>query len=342
MTENMSVGDAPLVTVAIPLYKRLRFLPQCLQSLAAQDYPAIELLVSDNGENGPELRDLVAEHYPRPFTYRRNDVSEPAMSRHFNQLVDCAQGEYFVLLCDDDKVEPGFVSSLITAMESDPEVGVAIPHVKLMDEGGKPLESEEYAAVPYGRPDLKKLPPPVMTGLDLVRGWVSGEYRFKTFITTMARTSEIASGGGYPVMVTGDDDAIVLRLSLGRKAAFCEEAVFWNRAYVTSGGLEISAWELAGDIRTWLDFLDSDPWLRRYAYEHPDTWPEVRGLMRQKAWRTYRHRWKTMYRDRLSTGEWLRAGFALPYIPEYYAWLSRFLVRQGLSTTKRRLRGERA
>ena len=231
--------DTPLVTVAIPLYKRLRFLPQCLESLAAQDYAAIELLVSDNGENGPELRDLVAEHYPRPFTYRRNDVSEPAMSRHFNQLVDCAQGEYFVLLCDDDKVESGFVSSLVEAMESDPEIGVAIPHVKLMDEGGEPLEDEDYAEVPYGRPDLQELPPPVMTGLDLVRGWVSGEYRFKTFITTMARTSEIASGGGYPVMVTGDDYANVLRLSLGRKAADCEEAVFWNRDYETSGGLEI-------------------------------------------------------------------------------------------------------
>ncbi len=54
----------PRVTIAIPVYKRLRFLPQCLQSIAEQDYPEIELLVSDNGENGQELRELVAEHYP--------------------------------------------------------------------------------------------------------------------------------------------------------------------------------------------------------------------------------------------------------------------------------------
>jgi len=338
----MTTTSRPLVTIAVPLYKRLQFLPFALKSVAAQDYSEIELIVSDNGENGPELEELVAEHYPRPFTFRRNDVSEPAMSRHFNQLVEAATGKYFVLLCDDDTVEPGFVSSMVAAMESDPEIGVAIPHVKLMDEGGKPLDSHGCTEVPYGRPDLKKLPPPVMIGTDLVRGWVSGEYRFKTFITTMARTSEIASGGGYPVMVTGDDDAIVLRLSLGRKAAFCESAVFWNRAYVTSGGLEISPWELAADIKSFLTFLDTDSWLQRYASQHPDTWQEVRGLMRQKAWRTYRHRWKTMYRDRLPTGEWLRAGFALPYIPAYYAWLSRYLFRQGLSGTKRRLLGERA
>ncbi len=332
----------PRVTIAIPVYKRLRFLPQCLQSIAEQDYPEIELLVSDNGENGPELRELVAEHYPRPFTFRRNAVSEPAMSRHFNQLVECASGKYFVLLCDDDTIEPGFVSAMVTALEADSEVGVAIPHVQLMDEDGEPLATDDYAKVPYGRPELKEMPPPVMTGTDLVRGWVGGEYRFKTFITTMARTSEIAAAGGYPVMVTGDDDAVLLRLILGRKAAFCETAVFWNRAYVTSGGLEISPWELAADIKSWLELLDSDPWLQRYASEHPDTWREVRGLMRQKAWRTYRHRWKTMYRERLPTREWLRAGFALPYIPEYYAWLSRYLFRQGLTNTKRRLLGDRA
>jgi hypothetical protein len=57
--------------------------------------------------------------------------------------------------------------------------------------------------------------------------------------------------------------------------------------------------------------------------------------MTDKAWRTYRHRWKTFYRDRLDTGEWVRAGFAMPFIPRYYSWLVRFLSRQALSGLKR-------
>ena len=67
----MSSDNQPLVTIAVPVYKRMHFLPNALRSVAAQDYPNIELLVSDNGENGPELQDLVSEHYPRPFSLQR-------------------------------------------------------------------------------------------------------------------------------------------------------------------------------------------------------------------------------------------------------------------------------
>jgi glycosyltransferase involved in cell wall biosynthesis len=335
----MTEAAQPLVTVAVPLYKRMRFLPIVLKSVAEQDYPEIELLVSDNGENGPEIREMVRSHYTRPFTFRRNEVTEPVMSTHFNQLVESANGKYFVLLCDDDEIGPRFVSSMVERLEADPDIGLAIPLVELMDECGAPLSEQQAADLPYSRPELKDLPPGVFSGLDFVRYWVSGRYRFKTFVTVMARTEEISAIGGYPQMPTGDDDAVALRLALGHKVAFCTEAVFRNRAYETSAGLDITPWDLAHDIRRWLEFLDSDPVLRRYAAEHPVEWQEVRELMRQKAWRTYRHRWKGMYRRRMEPAEWLRAGFALPFIPEYYRWLSGYLLKRGLSRTKRLVRG---
>jgi hypothetical protein len=72
----MTSAKQPLVTIAVPLHKRMRFLPYALRSIAAQDYPEIELLVSDNGLNGPELPALVEEHYPKPYTFRRNEVIE--------------------------------------------------------------------------------------------------------------------------------------------------------------------------------------------------------------------------------------------------------------------------
>ena len=335
--EQGGARERPLVTIAIPLYKRLDFLPGVLGSVAGQDYPAIELLVSDNGENDPGLRDLVARHYEGPFTFRRNATTVP-MSVHFNQLVESAAGEYFVLLCDDDEIRPGFVSSLVSALQEGPEIGVAIPLVELMAEDGGTLSAEEVSALPYAMADPDRLPPDKMTGTEFVRLWVDGSGRFTSFVTTMARTGDILAAGGYPTIPTGDDDAVVLRLALGRKVAYCKDAVFRLRAYEASEGLAMSPWELAADIKSWLEFLDSDPFLQRYSAEHPTEWAEVRALMRAKAWRTYRHRWKTMYRRRMGLFSWLRAGFALPYIPEYYRWLARYLVRLGLSSTKRVIR----
>lgn len=328
----------PSVTVAIPVYKRMQFLPNALRSVAAQDYPNVELLVSDNGENGPELRELVAEHYPHPFSLRRNDVTV-SMSRHFNQLVETATGDFFVLLCDDDEIGPGFISCLAEVLAADPEIGVVVPHVELMNESGGPVTAEEERDLPYSRLDPDRLPPSIMTCLEFVRLWVDGRRQFVTFVTTMARTHEVTSLGGYPDMPTGDDDAVALRLALGRKVAFCKEAAFRLRAYGASEGLAMSPWELASDIKVWLEFLDSDPALRAFAVENPQEWPEIRRLMAEKAWRTYRHRWKTMYRGRLPFLEWLRAGFALPFIPEYYRWLFGYLLKQGLSHTKRMVRG---
>ena len=66
-----SVGYAtpaatPLVTVAIPVYRRFEFLPGALASVEAQDYGPIELLVSTRPDDVERVRGLVEAHYSRP------------------------------------------------------------------------------------------------------------------------------------------------------------------------------------------------------------------------------------------------------------------------------------
>ena len=52
-----------LVTIGLPMWKRLEFLPHILKIIEAQDYPSIELLVSDNGQNGVKIREIVSACY---------------------------------------------------------------------------------------------------------------------------------------------------------------------------------------------------------------------------------------------------------------------------------------
>jgi glycosyltransferase involved in cell wall biosynthesis len=317
-----------LVTIAIPIYHRLHLLPGALRSVADQDYPDIELLVSDNGGGGSELEDIIRRHYPRPFRIRRNAETEPVMSRHFNQMLEAATGDYFVLLCDDDEISPRFVSELAGILDSDPTIGLALPRVEVLDEDGthRPRAGDE------------RYPPAVFSGADFVRMWAEGGYCFWNFATVMARTDEMREIGGYPMMPNGDDNAVALRLALGRKVGFSPEAVFRNRWYESSAGLAVSPWELAEDIKTWLTLLDADPVIRRFAEANPGEWAELRRLARGIGWRTYRHRYKTMYRQRLGRLEWLRAGFALPFVPEYYRWLVPYLLKQGLVAPRRLFR----
>src|SRR5688500_1617447 len=109
-----------LVTIGIPVYKRLEYLPNVLRIVGAQDYPNIDLLVSDNGLNGTAVQDTVVKHYPKPYRFRQNAATVSG-SNHWTQLIENANGEYFVLLADDDEITPNFVSTLVRLLEKHPE-----------------------------------------------------------------------------------------------------------------------------------------------------------------------------------------------------------------------------
>ena len=113
-----------LVTIGIPMYKRFEYLPRVLEIVASQDYPNIDLLVSDNGMNGSVVREMVDKLYPKPYRFRQNP-STVGISEHFSQLVREARGEYFVPLADDDEISPNYVSDLAALLDKHPQASVA-------------------------------------------------------------------------------------------------------------------------------------------------------------------------------------------------------------------------
>ena len=49
--ERPGAINAPLVSVVVPVFDGARFLGECLQSLLAQDYPSVEIVVVDDGSS---------------------------------------------------------------------------------------------------------------------------------------------------------------------------------------------------------------------------------------------------------------------------------------------------
>jgi glycosyltransferase involved in cell wall biosynthesis len=324
----------PLVTIAIPIYRRLHYLPQALQSVVAQGYPAVDLIVSDNGENTDEVRKIVERHYPGPFRFRRNERTV-SVDGHFNQLLREARGEYFLVLADDDQLGDNFLHGLVGVLREDPAIGVAIARIRVIDEEGREVD----AGVP------KREPPARMSAAEFVRMWCRGEYDFVTFLTVMCRTEDLRRTGGYPdfpVHGTSIDDAVVLRLAVGGQVAWVRDAVFRNRVYEASHGLSLPIRELALDLRRYMRFLDRDETLQDYATREADAWREIRALQRKMTWRTYRYRWRHMYRQRMGFAEWAKAAFWMPPIPAYYASVLPQVFRVGLSNVKARVRRDSA
>ena len=295
-----------LVTIGIPIYKRLTTLPQALQSVASQDYPDIELIVSDNGENGNKVKEIVEQCYPRPFRFRQNPATVP-ISPHYNQLIEAATGEFCVILDDDDTLSQNFVTELVGLFDRHPQVTVAMAGQEVVDVSGNVLRRSSEQV------------PELLTGEEFIRTW--NAYGFECYTAMMGRTAEMKRCGGYENFPRGthSDDALLIKLCLAGSVAFGKRCTFRWRMAETSFGWSMKCEELAEDTRQFLSFLDSDPTVLAYASRKPESWAELKPGLMKMGWHTYYERWAGLYQGRLSFVQWIRAGFAMPFILDYYS-----------------------
>lgn len=130
---------APRVTVGVPAYNAQRYLPLALDSLVAQTYQDIEILVVDNAstDSTPDIVQRYAERDPR-IRYVRNPENIGA-GRNFKRCLELARTEYFRWQSADDLSAPTFVERCVAVLDREPDVIQAYPRTILIDENGNEL-----------------------------------------------------------------------------------------------------------------------------------------------------------------------------------------------------------
>ncbi|MDQ1424317.1 MAG: hypothetical protein QOD72_1815 [Acidimicrobiaceae bacterium] len=109
-----------MVTVALPTYQRATQLQRAIESVLAQDYEPVELIISDNGstDGTRELCEDYVTRYPS-IRYLRQPVNIGPTS-NYEGLRPLARGDYFVFLGDDDWLDSRYVSACVASIESNP------------------------------------------------------------------------------------------------------------------------------------------------------------------------------------------------------------------------------
>jgi glycosyltransferase involved in cell wall biosynthesis len=112
-------STTPLVTIAIPTYNRLDYLKQAVLSAQQQTYLNLEILVSDNAsvDGTKAWMQNLTDHRIR---YLRHDKNL-GMVGNWNTCLHLAQGAYFLLLSDDDLLEPNAITTLIETYQQNPQ-----------------------------------------------------------------------------------------------------------------------------------------------------------------------------------------------------------------------------
>lgn len=112
------------VDVVVPCYNYARFLNDCVSSVLDQSIGDVRVLIIDDAssDNSTDVaRGLAASDQ------RVRVVSHPINRGHiatYNEGIDWAESEYFLLLSADDLLAPGALERAITIMDADPRVGL--------------------------------------------------------------------------------------------------------------------------------------------------------------------------------------------------------------------------
>lgn len=111
----------PLISVIAPAYNAAAFYEGWLQSIEAQQYESLEVLLVDDGSTD-ELPAMV-KNAPGYLRYLRQENRGPAIAR--NTALAAATGELIAFLDLDDRWTPGHLSRLSRALTAEPQAGIA-------------------------------------------------------------------------------------------------------------------------------------------------------------------------------------------------------------------------
>jgi len=111
--------DVPLVTIAIPTYRRPDLLLEALASAVAQQgAPPFEVIVVDNDVERPEAALEVARRFPPGLVRLYRNARNLGMAGNWNRCLELARGQWVTILHDDDLVAPGLLRSIEPLLRS--------------------------------------------------------------------------------------------------------------------------------------------------------------------------------------------------------------------------------
>lgn len=136
--------EQPLVSVVIATYNMGQYLPEAVDSVLAQTWKNLELIVVDDGsEDDTEKR---MEAYSKNSRVRYIKTKNQGQPKAKNRGLEEAQGQ-FIAFCDaDDFWAPNKLNYQLPYF-SDPNVGVVYSEVSYIDESGNLIQKPQ----PYSR-----------------------------------------------------------------------------------------------------------------------------------------------------------------------------------------------
>ncbi len=173
-----------LVTIGIPTRNRSSYLVKAVQSALAQTHKQIEIIVSDNASTDDTALRMQEIGDPRLVFIRQPE--NLGMVGNFNACLKAASGALFLMLSDDDLLDPEAIEQLsrpFLQSGEDDDVGLTWCPCEIINSGGEVLWTSDAG-------------PSTETPASLFIAFANGE-RGLRFCSVMVRTIDALAVGGY-------------------------------------------------------------------------------------------------------------------------------------------------
>lgn len=257
-------ASTPLVSVVIPTYNRRRHLVEAIESVLAQTYQPLELIVVDDGSTDGTQEALSG--YGDRVRVLRQENRGPSAARNWG--IAHASGAFVAMLDSDDLWHPRKIEKQMAVMQEKPEVGLVFCRLTHLDQT-------------TGRSSINRYPPDLRG--DLRRRLLERNYIANSSV--LVRKACFEKVGGYDeTMKWAEDWDLWIRISRYFQFDFVDEPLLWLRRQGDNLQQQIERMH-AGQIQCIRRAFEQDPVDRKnallkrrcLAYIHCDAADEYRA-----------------------------------------------------------------
>lgn len=220
----------PLISIGIPTYNRANgYLKQAIQASIKQNYPEIEIIVSDNCSNDNTQEVVRGFEDPRIRYIRQSE--NIGMNNNFNYCVQQARGAYSLLLPDDDLIDEDFIDICMKNANFDLDIGIIRTGTRLINEKNGVIA--EYPNRVVG-----------LSTLDFFLGWFTGKTA-PYMCSTLFNTRRLKEIGGFHSKHNLFQDVgaeVKLAAHYGRVDIYDVKASFRKHSEELTHSAKVSGW----------------------------------------------------------------------------------------------------
>ena len=142
-----------LVSIVVASYNHEKYIVNCLESIKAQTYSNLELLIADDnsGDKTYELAKKWCEENSKRFVECKiiKNVKNIGITKNFNQLIVQAKGKYIKVMASDDMLFPCFIEKTCEIMKEENYDIVMTNGIRIDDKGCYPIDSRYFNRLLY-------------------------------------------------------------------------------------------------------------------------------------------------------------------------------------------------